>query len=361
MVQSSWFSFYLTYSSLLRFLFSGLPFSIGDIFYLAIGAYLLWELSGIVRIFFRWKLGSPLRHLSLRSLRLLLVLVGLYLLFLGSWGLNYTYRSYIQESKLSVTPQSVGAVDSLSRFLLKKCETEKKVLMQDSASRQVHLARAAPVKPSLDLYSASRTPAAIFDTARDTYLHSPLIYNHSIPGLSLEKPTRISLKPSLYSLAMNYMGVSGYFNPFTGEAQVNARIPETEIPFTTCHEIAHELGYGYEYEANLIGYLVSTSSSSARFRYSGHLQALMYALPELRMRDSVKFRILVKQISPAVLADLRNEIHFWRAYQGATERLISIFYTSYLKANKQPQGMQSYSDLVPLLGSYYKQYGYPKD
>ena len=55
----------------------------------------------------------------------------------------------------------------------------------------------------------------------------------------------------------SYSGFLGYYNPFTGEAQVNITAPHFVIPFTACHEMAHQLGYGSESEASFIGYLIT--------------------------------------------------------------------------------------------------------
>ena len=52
-----------------------------------------------------------------------------------------------------------------------------------------------------------------------------------------------SAKPSLFSYIGNYLGYTGYYNPFTGEAQVNTTVPLFIQPFTTCHEMGHQLGY----------------------------------------------------------------------------------------------------------------------
>jgi len=37
--------------------------------------------------------------------------------------------------------------------------------------------------------------------------------------------------------------------PFTGEANVNISMPHTSIPFTACHEMAHQIGFAREDEA----------------------------------------------------------------------------------------------------------------
>ena len=55
----------------------------------------------------------------------------------------------------------------------------------------------------------------------------------------------------------------GYYNPFTGEAQVNTNVPAFVIPFTTCHEMAHQIGYASESEASFVGFLVIRNSNNA--------------------------------------------------------------------------------------------------
>ena len=52
-----------------------------------------------------------------------------------------------------------------------------------------------------------------------------------------------SVKPSLYGWLGNYFGFTGYYNPFTGEAQVNTTVPKFLLPYITLHEIGHQLGY----------------------------------------------------------------------------------------------------------------------
>ena len=52
----------------------------------------------------------------------------------------------------------------------------------------------------------------------------------------------VSVKKSLFSLPLTYMGFSGYINPFTNEANINRKIPSTSLTFVINHEIAHQLG-----------------------------------------------------------------------------------------------------------------------
>ena len=66
--------------------------------------------------------------------------------------------------------------------------------------------------------------------------------------------TNLSIKKSLFSLPLTYMGFGGYLNPFTNEAQVNYLGPMYSFPMTTNHEMAHQMGYASESECNFIGF-----------------------------------------------------------------------------------------------------------
>jgi len=65
--------------------------------------------------------------------------------------------------------------------------------------------------------------------------------------------------------------------PFTGEANVNISMPHTSIPFTACHEMAHQIGFAREDEANFIAYIACKNHPSPDFQYSGILSALINA------------------------------------------------------------------------------------
>lgn len=274
-----------------------------------------------------------LKVLKKTGIRLAGIGLFFFLQFQLSWGLNYWYRSFQQQEHLHPVPTTTQSLDRMSHFLIQACIRERLAL---------------PAKLQGPDYQAAQI-----------FRQSAALYTYRNADMPFPGQYRVSLKPSLFATAMNYMGTEGYFNPFTGEAQVNDQIPVTELPFTSCHELAHEAGYGFEYEANMIGYLVATRSEHPFFRYSAHLQALLYVLPLLRRADSTTFRKELKTISGPVLADIKAELGYWKKYQGATEKIMSLFYTQYLKANNQPQGMQSYADFIPLLIAWYDLHGYP--
>ena len=90
-----------------------------------------------------------------------------------------------------------------------------------------------------------------------------------------------SVKSSLYGLLGDYLGFTGYYNPFTGEAQVNTTVPKFLLPYITLHEMGHQLGYAKEDEANFSGYLAAANSHDTLFQYSTYLDLFVYANREV--------------------------------------------------------------------------------
>ena len=101
-----------------------------------------------------------------------------------------------------------------------------------------------------------------------------------------------SIKKSLISLPLTYMGFGGYLNPFTNEAQVNDKLPMYNFPFTVCHEMAHQIGYASESEANFIGFLSTIKNKDLYFQYAGYSYALKYCLRNWRIQDEKIFEEL---------------------------------------------------------------------
>jgi hypothetical protein len=177
------------------------------------------------------------------------------------------------------------------------------------------------------------------------------ILEKEFPHLSYH-PT--SLKRSLYSLPLTYMGFSGYLNPFTNEAQIDGLIPEYKYPTTCSHEIAHQLGYAAENEANFIGSMAAMHHKDIYFQYSGYTFALAHCLSDLYRRDPNKHDELFKQINVGILKNYQETSDFWDAYENPSEIFFKNTYSGFLKANNQTGGIDSYSYVVALLVNYYE-------
>ena len=70
-------------------------------------------------------------------------------------------------------------------------------------------------------------------------------------------------RPLILSRALDWLGISGFYLPFTGEANVNRGIPDVTYPHTAAHEKSHQRGLNPEDEANFFGYLAAVSAPSS--------------------------------------------------------------------------------------------------
>ena len=163
-----------------------------------------------------------------------------------------------------------------------------------------------------------------------------------------------SLKKSIYSYPLTYMGFSGYLNPFTNESQVDNLIPVYKFPTTSAHEVAHQLGYAAENEANFIGFLATINNNDIYFKYTGYTFALRFCLNEIHRRDPALYTHIITNVNSGILKNYKEIREFWDAHENPTEPLFKYFYGNFLKANKQSKGIKSYNYVVALIVNYYE-------
>lgn len=187
------------------------------------------------------------------------------------------------------------------------------------------------------------------------------VYDKNVTGyrnLTQQYPffeyNRPSVKNSLLSLPLTYMGFSGYMNPFTGEAQVNALVPMYSFPATASHEMAHQLGYASESEANFVGYLATVANDDLHMQYSGYTLALRYCLRNWEARNDAKAKELLATVNPGILQNFEQSRIFWEQHETFIETGFKIFFDNFLKLNQQEEGLESYSRFVDMIVNYYK-------
>jgi hypothetical protein len=319
---------YPAIARLQRLLFGWIPFSIGDLFY---GAVALWLFYGIIS-FTRKNIKKQVdREYFLSVIRRLIFFPTLvYVLFNLLWGLNYDRKGIAYQLQLDVKPYSTAELSVLLHLIVNKLNA------LDNPARQ----HREELKNKSSLFTAAGRSYGILAVKEPVFAY-----------------TTPSIKPSLFSLLGNYLGFSGYYNPFSGEAQVNTTMPAFTRPFTTCHEMGHQLGYAKENEANFAGYLAASSSNDPAFQYSVYLDLYVYAARELYSRDSNLVKPFREQLAPPVRKDLRDLQQFYRKYENPLEPIIGRLYGRFLKANGQPQGMMTYNEVLAWLIAYYKKTG----
>jgi hypothetical protein len=158
---------------------------------------------------------------------------------------------------------------------------------------------------------------------------------------------------SILSGAFSAMGVSGIYSPFTVEANINGEMPDMEKPFTACHELSHLRGYMNEGEANYIGWLACIGSDDPSFNRSGWLIAWSYAGGTLRRIDPGRYEKLLKKLPSYAVSETEENSMFWSTHETGAAEVQDRVNDTYLKANGQKEGVQSYGMLTTLMLMYY--------
>ena len=160
-----------------------------------------------------------------------------------------------------------------------------------------------------------------------------------------------SFKPSIFKGVMNYTGILGYYNPFTAEAQYNAELPPTYIPFTLAHESSHQLGYAKEQEANFIGFLIGEHSTNNDLKYSTQYFVLKSLLNSLMKDDPEFVNQVLSNYSSGMQRDRFSERAFRKKHEGLLDVFFGITNDLFLKSNQQ-EGSITYSYFLDLLIRY---------
>lgn len=312
-------------ASVLRFTLGSIPFSIGDILYSIVLVTVVWNIvKFIIRLFHpkdSW--GKKLAPLVIAGITILFVYVYFYLF----WGLNYYRLGIEHQLGLQNGKFEKAELIALNQYLVEQVNHRKEVCLQQKDT----------------IMSEQR----MFHAAHDGYRELEKTY----PFLRYRNS---SIKASLFGRLGNYVGFQGYYNPFTGEAQINTRIPNFVQPFVTSHEMAHQIGYASESEANFVGFLAATHSPDTLMQYSAYLDIFLYSIGNLRAVDSVASKAIAKQLNEGVKRDIRTEREFALKHRTFLQNWTDAFYDFYLRQNRQRKGIASYNEVTGWLVAYRK-------
>lgn len=300
-------------------------YSIGDVFYIFCIVYLLLKLFKLVSLFIKKEKRREIVKFFLKGL---ISFLWLYIFFLILWGLNYYREGIGNQLKIHKQDYTKADVEQLTCDLVFKLNHLRNTI------------------------SNNELPNPSF---QNIITESILLYDSLKNSNSLFKYENKSVKKSLLSKWGHYFGFTGYYNPFSGEAQLSTDIPTVLAPYTVCHEIAHQLGYAPEDEANFVGYLACSKSNNTYFKYSVYLDLYRYAAVELLMmgeKNTHKW-----ELNNLVQKDLKDIRHFFDSKANKIAPVVTQVYSQYLKANRQSKGLNSYNDVIGLLISMKKKEG----
>jgi hypothetical protein len=168
-----------------------------------------------------------------------------------------------------------------------------------------------------------------------------------LPGREARPAGRV--KRLLASGMLDRLGITGFYFPFTAEANANRGIPAVTLPVTLAHETAHRRGFASEDEANFIGFLAAWHAPDALARYAAALFAHRQTLSALAAVDPDGAHVLAEGRSPGVQRDLDDRAAYWRQFRGRARTAGRRVNDAYLRTNRVEGGVRSYGRSVALI------------
>lgn len=299
-----------------QYLISKFCFSVGDFFYIILGAILFYN---IFNLFKKNKRGKS-------ALSLLIILNLFYFVYQIFWGMLYFQEPLLK--KLSSVDITIKEAKKLSWKYLNFCIADRNKIVENRDG--VFIIKDMELIKNEILEEQKSLPGN-------------LIYKKSIDINAM--------KPSIFKYVMSFTGIFGYYNPFTAEAQYNADLPATYLPFTLAHESSHQLGYAREQEANFVGFLIGENSTHPDVKYSTDLFALKSLLRYIQSEDPEFVEEILNSFSAGMKRDFYAEKIFNDKHEGVLDQFFAISNNLFLKTNQQ-EGSITYSYFTEMLIKY---------
>lgn len=312
--------FYLLWVKGFPYVTSLVSFSVGDILY----GFLMFYMVLLIFSLLRKKTNpqavntrSKFFRVAIKCSRNIFVV---YLIFVWVWGMNY-FRSDISVAfKVNKSAYSKSELIELNQNLLFKIKVFRPTIKSQLSD--------------------------LNESARKAYVSLGLISNRD--------SERLKVKKSVFSKAIAYLGVSGYYNPFTGEAQIDEFYPQSIKSFVTAHEMAHQLGHAREDDANYLAFLASENTSDSALIYATQLQIFLYANVALYECDSANAKKFRNELPLESKGDIKNLFLYYNSKKNPVEPIVSNLFGWFLKRHRQPQGVVTYSKVLSLVMDYYR-------
>lgn len=291
------------------YLFNALPFSAGDILYSLLALFLLVLLTRLLYFLFTFRKNR--QDLKTEFLRFLIFPVTIYFLFLVFWGGNYARKPLSAHWDLSTLQWDSAALISLNEELV----------------TQMNEIQSHPVT---------------YTNLSKTNLQANALFHERFA----DKIAVLKVKPTSLGYMLNYLGIQGYYNPLSGEAQFNRFIPLFMHPFVVSHEMAHQAGIAAEDDANLLAYVIGSESEIPAFRYSAYFNVFLYAYSDLKSKDSTRAHAIYDKLNLQSRNDMDTLREMNRRYRSSFRRFTSSMYDEYLRLHGQRDGINTYNDVT---------------
>jgi len=311
----------------LRGVIGHIPFAIGEWLYIILLIILIYNiLQFLIKVKSKINEGFLMGRIVYKITR---VLAMLYVFFQMIWGLNYQKTSPAQDFELNVPlSYTESQVDSLSLTYISQLNSVRAQIL-DTQIEQLNL-------------------DTLIQQSKYAYMLGAKVY----PFLTYLHP---NIKKAYFPSLGDKIGYLAFYQPLSSEAIIRPDLPILTQAFTICHEMAHQLGYASEAEANFIAFRIALLNDNAFIQYSMYLQMFTYAQEAQLMLiaktgNFKRWEQVVKRnkalLSPKVIADRQKIKAFFKARQNKRLPGSEKLYDQFLIWNQQSKGIESYNDVL---------------
>ena len=153
---------------------------------------------------------------------------------------------------------------------------------------------------------------------------------------------------------MSYLGITGIYTYYTGDANVNSAYPDYDIAFTIAHELAHQRGVLRENEANFMAYLVTSSSDNPYLRYAGALNMYQYIGSALYRTNKELYGQIHSQLCEGAYRDVLASYAVSEKYGDTFIADISNYINDLFLKSNGTAGVVTYGRVVTLTVAYFE-------
>ena len=303
-----------------------LPFSVAELLIgLAVIAVLVYILYTIIKLI---RCGGRLKRLYAAVINLLAAGLAVYAGFCMLWGVYYYGDDFMTSSGLKNDNISVEQLETVTEYFVALVNEYSSQVPRDADGN----------------YVADRD--AILRRSNEVYAN----VEETLPCLS---GPAVRAKGVYFSRVMSYTDFTGFFFPFTAEANVNTDFPPALFASTVAHELAHQRGVAKEQEANFAAVLASLEYGDAEYCYSACMLAYTHLGNALYSADYDAWKSIYLTLNEDVRRDFAANREYWAQFETPVQKVSNTVYEGFLHSYDQTMGLKSYGACVDLLVNYY--------
>lgn len=303
-----------------------LPFSVAELLIgLAVIAVLVYIIYTIIKLI---RCGGRLKRLYAAVINLLAAGLAVYAGFCMLWGVYYYGDDFMTSSGLKNDNISVEQLETVTEYFVALVNEYSSQVPRDADGN----------------YVADRD--AILRRSNEVYAN----VEETLPCLS---GPAVRAKGVYFSRVMSYTDFTGFFFPFTAEANVNTDFPPALFASTVAHELAHQRGVAKEQEANFAAVLASLEYGDAEYCYSACMLAYTHLGNALYSADYDAWKSIYLTLNEDVRRDFAANREYWAQFETPVQKVSNTVYEGFLHSYDQTMGLKSYGACVDLLVNYY--------